>query len=35
MELLIANYIFFLKNNYDFSLHQLIPLIILYIKVLK
>jgi len=35
MELLIANYIFFLQNNYVFSLHQLIPLIILYVKVLR
>jgi len=35
MQLLIANSIFFFKNNYVFSLHQLIPLIILYIKVLR
>jgi len=26
---------FFFRNNYVFSLHQLIPLIILYIKVLR
>jgi len=35
MELLLANYIFFLQNNYVFALHQLIPLIILYVKVLR
>jgi len=35
MELLIANYIFFFFYFYVFSLHQLIPLIILYIKVLR
>jgi len=32
---LIANYFFFLRNNYVFSLHQLIPFITLYIKVLR
>jgi len=35
IKMLIANYIFLLRNNYVFSLHQLIPLIILYIEILK